>query len=341
MISRDYLYVDTDKVRGLLAQISGGIDEVRRTTERDGRDGGLGIKNVADFRRLWGTETHVDRSLGDALFPRLEEELEALGLLHDLSEELQDQSFWDTDLRSEYPPGALLRVTARGSLFDARYFAASLASFATAAIGIHELSGRNTNNDSPVSLPQARSGKPGRKAPSKKVQGAPSDSSSVAVNLEDSIPDFEASGPVSGISAAQLRGMVKTARGVFAPGVHLSLTPTLGDAHVIGVRLQEGRQFLDSDAEVLFARYGTAEQEWTAVGTVGHYAARYEEDLDFGDLMKGNKISRIAFLRAMNKLMSFVGTIGLLDLPRYPGFTLIPLAVYRTMPRSEQDSVDG
>ena len=40
------------------------------------------------------------------------------------------------------------------------------------------------------------------------------------------------------------------------------------------IRLQEGQQFLDSDPEILFARYGVRAQDWTVVGTVGHHGER-------------------------------------------------------------------
>jgi hypothetical protein len=92
-------------------------------------------------------------------------------------------------------------------------------------------------------------------------------------NLEDVIADF----PPMGDGQDQLtpkfvRGIVKIARGLFAPGLHLNLVPTTSDRIIIGARLQEGRAYLDSDPDILFARYGLGFQEWTLVGSIGHYA---------------------------------------------------------------------
>lgn len=137
MILREFLYVDTDKVRGMQAQLDGGIaEEERRTTKSDKRTEG-GVKGVVSHYQGSGEEQYVHKSLGDALFPTLEESLDAEGLLFDISQELQVPSYWHSDaLRGDHPPGTIVRITSMGSLFDARYVASAFAGFAATYAGL-------------------------------------------------------------------------------------------------------------------------------------------------------------------------------------------------------------
>ena len=135
----------------------------------------------------------------------------------------------------------------------------------------------------------------------------------------------------SSISGEFLRGIVQVARGMFAPGLHLMLAPDAEDAGAITVRLQEGRQYLDSDSDVLFARYGVGAQDWTVVGTVGHHPLP-DPDMDNAKFLDGEgNIQRAEFGRYVNRLGTLLGNLGFTDLPQSPGFSLVPWAVYRTL----------
>ncbi|MFE4645169.1 hypothetical protein [Streptomyces sp. NPDC056730] len=140
-----------------------------------------------------------------------------------------------------------------GSLFDTRYAASAFSAFGSVMVGLNGLGHLpHAKQASPVK------GKQGR-APKTKPATGP-------VELEDSIPDFP---DIGGADGNILRSFVRIAKGVFAPGLHVNLTPTKGV--LINSRLQEGRQYLDSEAHILFARYGTERQEWTIVGGIGSY----------------------------------------------------------------------
>lgn len=135
------------------------------------------------------------------------------------------------------------------------------------------------------------------------------------------------------LSADFLRGIVRISRGVFTPGLHLNLRPTGNDTHTVTARLQEGRQFLDGDAEVLFARYGGGLQEWTLVGSVGHYGEVVGADVMNDNQLtdEDNNLNRSRFAAFVNGFMSHLGTIGFVDVPQFPGFSVVPLAVYRVI----------
>jgi hypothetical protein len=128
------------------------------------------------------------------------------------------------------------------------------------------------------------------------------------------------------LTAKSVRGIVKIARGLFAPGLHLNLLPTANDRIIVGARLQEGRAYLDSDPEILFARYGLSFQEWTLVGSIGHYAASEPaDDLPEATLIEGDTVVRGRTAQYINAFMNFMGDKGFTGIPQFPGFLLFPL----------------
>lgn len=256
MILREFLYVDTDKVRGLLAQLDGGILEAEREATRSDKISGAGAGKFLHHEEVWGSERSVQKSLGDAMFPTLEEALEAQGILRDICRHLTNIDYWTPEqLHVEVPPGSIVRITAPGAIFDARYVAATFAGFATAYQGLQGLGAIPTMKVPGGKRPQQRKNSP---------QG-------IGPQLEDAIPQL---GPSeTGFSDERMRAIIRIARGVFAPGLHMNLFPTEDERYSLGARLQEGRHFLDSDSDILFARYGVGLQEWTVVGTIGHYAS--------------------------------------------------------------------
>lgn len=140
MILREFLYVDTDKVRAMLAQLAGGVAEEERETSRQEKRNTVGPRSVAQHLHVTGEERYTQKSLGDAIFPTLEDELESQGLLRDISEEVAEQSEWTSgNLKRVARPGSLVRVTAMGSLFDARYAASVFSGFASVALGLQGL----------------------------------------------------------------------------------------------------------------------------------------------------------------------------------------------------------
>ncbi|SCL16897.1 hypothetical protein GA0074694_1812 [Micromonospora inyonensis] len=317
----------------MLAQLDGGIAEEARNTTKNDKRTEAGVKGFAGHYQGWGEENYTTKSLGDALFPTLEDALDSSGLIKDLSDQLQSAPFWtSTELRESTPPGTLVRIAAPGSLFDARYVAASLAGFASTHSGLEGIGAATATSSSPP----ARQGK-GRPARAK------GDKSPETINqLEDTIPDFNPmrnTDGSQGIGPEFFRGLVKIARGLFTPGLHLNLYPTDNDTHSIGVRLQEGRQFLDGDPEILFARYGTGNQNWTVVGTIGHYAnAKDRVSPEYADITDGaGQVVRGRTAAFVNSYMRFLGALGFADVPQWPGFNVVPLAVYRIIASSASE----
>ncbi|MEU0447358.1 DUF6414 family protein [Streptomyces tendae] len=327
MILREFLYVDTDKVRAMLAQLAGGVAEEEHETSRKEKRNTVGPRSFAQHLQVTGDERYTQKSLGDAIFPTLEDELESQGLLRDISEEVSHGSEWASgSLKELAPPGSLVRVTAMGSLFDARFTASVFSGFASVALGLQGLGvdfgGASTQSTSA----RGKSKQPGARPPKRtSVEGER--------QLEDHIPDFHGPGGADGNS---LRSITRVARGVFTPGLHLNLFPLDSGEALIGARLQEGRQYLDSEADILFARYGMERQEWTLVGSIGSYGPEDTSMPDLNFVRPDGAAHRANFAEGINALMKHLGGLGFVDLPQYPGFSVIPFAVYRAIPRNSE-----
>ncbi|MEU6000523.1 hypothetical protein ABZ837_22195 [Streptomyces sp. NPDC047197] len=251
----------------------------------------------------------------------LEDALDSEGLIRDISEEVADVEQWNSgELKKHVPPGSLVRISAPGSLFDARYVASAFSAFGAVNVGLQGIGA------SPVTTPPPP---PKGKKGQGQQRSTPKASTPPPPQLEDSIPDFP---EINGTSGSVLRSFVQISRGIFAPGLHINLTPVTGV--LIGARLQEGRQYLDSEADILFARYGTERQEWTLMGSVGSYGTAETElpEMDFYN--SDGSVNRGDFAECMNAQMRNLGRIGFIDLPQYPGFSVVPFAVYRSIPRA-------
>lgn len=155
MILREYLYVDTPVVRGLLAQLDSGVIEREVTVAGDERTSRLGIKSLADHARTWGENSSVDISLADAVFPELEEALESEGLLSDISEDIATEATWDGgDLSNVFLPGRIVRVTAPGWIIDSRFTASMLSGFSAVYTGLTNIGILNAENPASEDLSQ-------------------------------------------------------------------------------------------------------------------------------------------------------------------------------------------
>lgn len=321
MILREYLYVDTTAVRGVLAQMDAGIVEEEAATTTKAKKSVGGVKGFAEHAQNWEDSRTTTKALGDAIFPLLEDALEAEGYLEDVSEIVNTPAGWAPGtFEGLLPPGKIVRITAPGYLIDARFVASVLGGFSVTHRGLVNMGIVPESADAVLPTRAKKTAKRYSELPGE------ADSLEGRIPLGDMRFDDDSS-----VSGEFLRGITQVARGMFAPGLHLMLTPDADEAGAITLRLQEGRQFLDSDTDVLFGRYGVGAQDWTVVGTIGHHPLP-DPDMDNARFMdaRGN-IRRAEFGRYVNRLGTLLGNVGLTDLPQTPGFSVVPWAVYRTL----------
>lgn len=324
MLLREYLYVDTNAVRGVLAQLDAGIVESETAASGKDKKTSAGVKGFVEHSQNWGDHFTTTKAMADARFPKLEEALEGEGLLEDISDLLVRAEFWSGGaLDAELPPGKIVRATARGYLIDARFIATILSGFAVVNRGLVNMG----------ILEQAPQGTVPPRAKPKGAKGykeLPGEDDS----LEGRIPLGKisfGSDDDSEITGEFFRGIAQVTRGMFAPGLHLSLSPEVEGAGAISVRLQEGRQYLDMDPDILFAHYGVGAQEWTVVGTIGHHPLPNPNMADSDFTNADGSVRRGDFGRYVNQMGTMLANLGFTDLPQAPGFSIIPWAVYRTI----------
>lgn len=319
---REYVYVDVDRVSGLAGQLYDGVPERATNVVARQKKFEVDLKLVRGGGQS-GSEDATERNLADSLFKDLESDLEALGMLEDVSEVLSESDDWEA-IDPAIRPGRILRVTGPGTLFQPAQMSDAIVGIATAAVGLGELGvGVPEEQAAPLLPPKAKTEAQKRAERTARQQPAPLAEPRFP---EDYLPQVDQV-PLMDISRSQLSGMIKVARGVFGEGVHLHLRPSGVDGPTISARLEPGRRFLDSSPEILFSRYGLAQQEWTVVGVVGQLGSAILPD-DVGDITNDDgSVNRAKFVDLVGR---FLGeTAGLIDLPQAPGFSLIPLAVYR------------
>ncbi|WP_143546859.1 DUF6414 family protein [Rhodococcus sp. 06-235-1A] len=325
---REYVYVDVDKVRGLVSQIDEGVPEKVVSTEAKERHAEIRNRHLGGAGGNRTKEDTLERSMADSLFKILEEDLEALQLLTDLSEPLSSLSEWKS-LEFDLVPGAIVRVTALGSLFHPAQLSHALVGIATASSGIASyLDSLNTDPSEALRKRPSGNRKGGSGGPAAGVKPLPRPGSDL--NPEDLLPN-EKTLPVLDIPREQLAGIIQFVRGIYDDGVHLHMWPRGKSGPSVTARLESGRRFLDSSPEVLFSRYGIAEQEWTIVGVIGQLG-RGEPSADAPE--SSDNFSRSTIIEVVEWLLAVAGKGGLVDSPVAPGFTVVPLAVYRSIGRS-------
>lgn len=324
MFLREYVYVDVDKVSGLASQLYDGIPS--KATNVAARQKRL----EADLKFIRGghtrgSEESIERSLGDSLFKDLEADLESLGLLRDVSEDLTQEASW-AEIEDLARPGRILRITSQGTLFHPKQMSDTLVGIATAAHGLADLA----PSEDPAANSRTTAAK-GRNNPPRRVERPAGAPASLAALSEDLLP-FGDTVPVMDIPRKQLAGMIKVVRGVFGDGVHLHLRPAGVEGPIVSARLEDGRRFLDSSPDVLMSRYGLSQQDWTIVGVVGQLGSKIAPS-EFDQVAnEDGSVNRAKFVDLVGQ---FLGqSAGLIDLPQAPGFSIIPLALYRPIGES-------
>lgn len=334
LVLREFLYVDTDRVRSLLAQIEDGVPEESRAITKDEKLNEMGVKGFVGHRGSVAVEDQLSKSMADAIFPQLEEILESHGFLKDVSDLVCDAELWgNSEIQDKIPLGAMIRITSKGTLFDSRYVAEILGGFAATLTGL-DAAGVFRGSDSarkPLKSPvKKNSGQSGRR-------NQKSDKLDTLHDTESFIPEIsEQLVSSQGISSEYLRGIARVCRGMYGSGTHLMMRPIVGGNATISARLQDGRTYFDSDRDVLFSRYGSTAQEWTVVGTVGQHALPsppVEADVNIVD--SDDTINRSKMISLVDQIIEKAAISGFVDRPQPPGFTVVPLAVYRTVPAWE------
>mgnify|MGYP001251288830 CR=1 FL=1 len=133
---REYLYVDSGRVRSLLAQLYKGVPEEEENLYQRSR------KLTASISKVFGVGGEIGgvfqeqekRSLNDLHVTMLEEYAEAMGVLMDVSEVAAMPKNWKRGkLHSKLSEGALIRLESDVRVIDAANFTKAMLAFSEAA----------------------------------------------------------------------------------------------------------------------------------------------------------------------------------------------------------------
>ncbi|WP_436842869.1 DUF6414 family protein [Streptomyces collinus] len=125
---REYLYVDTLRVRTLLAQLSSGLPETRRSDHT--RQWTASLTDLDSPQHDEGTRNQEVRSLADLHVAMLEDDAEYAQMLLDVSEVSKRPKNWNRGrIHRALNPGSLIRVKGPTSIIYPASFAASVNAF--------------------------------------------------------------------------------------------------------------------------------------------------------------------------------------------------------------------
>lgn len=132
---REYLYIDAQRVRNLLAQVQAGAPEnISESTQRSRKLAASFAKIVGLSAEMTGSsERQESRSLNDLHVTMLEESALAMGVLSDVSVAASKRKNWlRGKLHSKLGEGSLIRLEADTRIIDSKNFTDAFSSFSDA-----------------------------------------------------------------------------------------------------------------------------------------------------------------------------------------------------------------
>jgi hypothetical protein len=323
---RDFLYVDIDRVRSMLAQLAGGAPEVvrERTSKLSTLGGTVGLPPLSfQGGRNRSDEQEESRSLTDLTFVLFEESAEAVGLLSDISDEASRVDRWRSGhLQKTLLVSQLIRITAPVRLIDPVHFEASVNRIDDLVEAFAAISA----NEQPLQPPtsgssKARSGKPGAREGGRKA-------AAITAKKQELLGSLPADAlPIIGRLVA----------GLFRGGIwmrSLPCGPDIPDCSFAGALLDR-TAYIEPERDALFSRYGVQPSEWTLVAVVSRFGATGATSgaKPLGVQRPGvsAEMDRLQLEELAAGLLAMFETVGVAEAPREPSIAVTPLALYRPL----------
>lgn len=310
---RDFLYLDSERVRSLLAQLDGGVVEQVVEAAKRSAQGRAGAKvfGVFDLRGTLVREraSEQTKTLQDAVYLLFEEAASESGLF--ASVDLEHPAAWEMgSVHEQLREAQLIRCTAPARILDSRLVRARTDRF----LEWMKIA---------ASLDPSVAAKLGQVAKNKRGKA-----------LDDLMRE-----QLDGTSPDEIRRIAEFME-LFLGGQILLRQFPCGPGHpayaLVGTLLDRAG-YLQEERDALFAKYGSGVSEWTMVGQVATVPEPDKmEDPDF-ELFEGSedKIDRTQFEEIGANLMHLMERIGIAEGPTYPAVPVTPLAVFREVPAGE------
>jgi len=304
---RDFLYLDADRIRSLLAQLDGGVVEqvIEKATTGGQAQAGGRVFGLFDLRGSLSREraSEQTKTLQDALYLIFEEAASRQGLLAEI-EELGDPAAWqDGSLHEQLREGQLLSCHAPTRILDARLFRERAHRF----VEWSEVAQRLEESE--------------QKAAEEREEPAATEPDRDAPGEED-LAFIKDIGDLYGLLMADQISVRQFPCGVDRPELSLSGT------------LLARPEFLQEEREALFGKYGSALSKWTVVSQVATLPQPEQPAPGMPEEPAEDQgASRRFFFEALAVYgMRTFEEQGFVEAPAFPGVHVTPLAVYREVP---------
>ena len=302
----DFLYLDIERVKSLLSQLSEGLVErvIERSTTSGQAKAGAKIFAIAELGGGVIREKAVEqeKSLRDYLYTLFEDAAAEAGLFNKFGS-LSQPSDWTGESRHYLKGGQLLRITAPTRIMDAHHLGELLKStidLASALAGVM------------ISEDQAK-------------MGAPQQEKVLRAAGESMIGGKQ--------RVAQMLSMGRFADRFFGGQIVLRQFPCgleNADYNLMGI-LSKSEGVLQDNADALYAKYGYGLTEWTVVSQIANVPmpdSTAEAPGFGGDFMEGSQVQRHKFEEFIGQFMGFMQGLGFSTAARFPEISIQPLAIY-------------
>lgn len=353
---REFLYVDVTRVRSLLAQLDQGVLEKvveRRGESKDFQIGAAVFGIGAEHNREGSYFSEESRSVQDLLFTIFEEAVTAQGILRDVTpEELGQPASWESsNVHRAITEGELLKLFVPIVILDPPFLEARIERVFSLTEHIAEIQ---------------------KKALEAKVAEFKKEA---AAAVEAKGKELTASGIGRDQATTEkmkvkrqldqlLKATVEAAEKETTAAVGADVKATFDviqeylTSDSISVRflacgeehpefsfsgsLLGREEYIQNEREALFSRYGSHLSGWTAIVQVAAIPTREAGEearkRDFANLESfagSTGVNRAAIEQAAIQLLGTMEATGISEGPLWPGISVIPLGIYRSVPRSD------
>lgn len=307
---KEFLYVDVDRTRSLLAQLQGGLVEGLTSESASTEEGAasvslFGIGGSGGYSRE--ARHQESRSFQEMVFVAFEALADHGKLITDLGPDVGLVEAWDSGaVHAALAAGQLVRITCDVQLLDGSLFRQRLERLDKMVDGILALTGGVTPRNS-----------------TPKQRAAMSSTARSAL--------------MGGVTSEQLHAMSDFVEAFVGESIAFRALACGADhlAHGFGGTLLGRAEYIQEERESLLSRYGTVASNWTCVMQV---AAVPEKEDDESEEVKaerdtaGGGFDRAGMESMVLSLLGLMERMGVMDGPRWPTVSVTPLAVYRTIP---------
>lgn len=311
---REFLYVDVDRSRSLLAQLTGGVlDTVRSMKSNDlsadAKANFFGFGGSAGYSH--GSNREESRSMQDLVFAGFESVAEDKSLIFDLPDSVRDPESWASgSIHDVLQDGQIARITCDVQILDGGFFASRverLMQFGEAYIDSQMTAGP--------------------------IPGKGRNQGKGALEREREAKLTELFGE---LSTTNMQGIARLVKSFAGNEAAVRLLPC-GASHVeysfFGTMLGRAN-YMQEERESLFSRYGQSPSKWTVVFQVSAIplSPGPTEFNAHGEMVTGDRINRGVVESMANALMTVMDSIGIAGGPSWPSISITPLGIYRAVP---------